>query len=113
AFTLHCSEAEDFMDYPWVTRAPREQDDGFARCSLMDVRLVADGPGRLAARLPPDHEFPWPLARDCDSYLREEELMHECVVRRDFARSMGVRAPAPPAAITRMLTPAMRVALFG
>ncbi len=98
--------------FVWRVDAMQCEREGFSRCCLMDVHLVPTSNGGWVADLPPNHEMPWPHARDCTSYLRAEELMRECVVRRDSARDAGVHMPPPPAPIQRELTPAMRVALF-
>jgi len=112
--TVHTAERLECCDYPYIVRTPREPDDGFARCSLMRIDLGQAGLNRSAMRalLPPDHEFPWPRARDCDAYLRAEELMRDCLLRKDSATRHKARMPAPPANIQRLMTPEMRVALF-
>ena len=98
--------------FVWRVDAMGCEREGFSRCCLMDVHLVPTPNGGWMADLPPNHMLPWPMARDCDSYSRAEELMRECVVRKASADEAGVRMPPPPAPIQRELTPAMRVALF-
>ena len=99
------------MGYPWRIDAPDCDREGFSRCCLMEVALTEHANG-WSAVLPPNHMLPWPHARDCLSYSRADELMRECVVRRDSARDAGEPMPPPPAGVQRELTSAMRVALF-
>lgn len=108
---MHNDTAVEHTDFPWRLDAYDCDREGFSRCCLMEVDLAEHANG-WSAVLPPNHLLPWPKARDCESYLRSEELMRECAVRRDSADAAGVRMPPPPACIQGELTPAMRVALF-
>ncbi len=99
------------MGYPWRMDAFDCDREGFSRCCLMEVDMVEHANG-WSAVLPANHLLPWPHARDCGSYSRAEELMRECVLRKDSADAVGERMPPLPAPIQTELTPAMRVALF-
>ena len=99
------------VGFEWRVDVMGCEREGFSRCSLMEVDLVPCA-GGWSADLPANHMMPWPHARDCKSYNRKEELMRECLVRRDSARAAGERMPPPPPCIQGELTPAMRVALF-
>lgn len=109
---LHKVDAEETMDYPWELRTHRPSDDGFARCSLMPVELRPDRGQDMKATLPHDHLFPWPLAKDCQAYVRSEELAHDLEVRRAHAKLIGAKLPTPPANIVSAMTARQRKALF-
>ncbi len=104
----------DYMDFPWRLEDKTVDRTGFSRCGIMGLSLVPIGrPARAwCGELPLNHNLEWPHARDCGGYLKAEELMRECVSRRDSARLHGVSMPTPPGYITMALTPEMRVALF-
>lgn len=108
----HRADAEETMDYPWVFRSPRPLLDGFARCSLMPVTLGKRDRYDYTAQLPHDHLFPWPCAKDCESYVRSEELTHDLALRRRHAKLVGTSFPTPPGHIVRSMSPATRKALF-
>lgn len=98
--------------FPWHVRAKREDGCEFARCSGTPVSLHMTNPDLWEATLPLDHEFNWPKPRDCNLYERKQELMNECILRRDSAKKCGVTMPPVPANVQKLLTPEMRVALF-
>ena len=108
---LNHDGAEDDMEFPWKLTDHGCDRGGFSRCCLMEVDLREAANG-WRGDLPENYDMPWPRARDCESYLRAEELMRECIVRRDSAKAHGVIPPAPPAHVQILMTPAMRVALF-
>ncbi len=99
------------MGFPWRLHGEDCGREGFSRCCLMEVDMTELANGWVAT-LPPNHRLPWPRARDCPSYSRVEELMRECVVRKESADRAGERMTPPPASVQMELTPAMRVALF-
>lgn len=105
--TLNSCDAEESMVYPW--RVEFEHGDphlmGQARCCLYPVLLTRDQDGLMRYRLPPNHELPWPVVRDCEGYDRSEELMRECELRRASAERHGIRMPTPPPNIQKELTP--------
>lgn len=103
---------EEAVAFPWRIDDFLCEREGFARCSMMDVRLEDDGPGSWVCVLPPDHELPWPVARDCEAYLRAEELMAECRMRKVSSEVAGERMRPPPAEVQRILTREMRLELF-
>jgi hypothetical protein len=111
-FHLDTADAEETYDYPWRTDFPTVDTTGYARCRIMNIVLTRRQDGILKAKLPLNHELPWPVTRDCQSYDRRSELMHECVVRQISAKAAGVRMSAPPRGIQQELTPAMRIKLF-
>lgn len=108
---LGAADAEERFQYPWRIDDHATDRDGFARCSLMQMTLATVTNGYWG-RLPPNHELPWPHARDCESYLQSEELMTECRTRAASAKAAGVPVPPPPAHITQALTREMRLELF-
>lgn len=97
--------------YTWRVDAMYCEREGFSRCSLMYVDLL-ENPAGWHAHLLPNHLLPWPVARDCPSYSRAEELMRECIIRKDSANQYSEHMPPPPRNIQMELTPDMRVALF-
>ncbi len=98
-------------EFPWRLDAVGCDRKGFSRCCLMEVDMVEHHNG-WSAVLPANHLLPWPQARDCESYSRAEELMRECVLRKNSADAAGEHMLTPPASIQMELTPAMRVTLF-
>lgn len=110
AHLMPCLEPAHYARFRVQTA--RSEGDGLPRCHIMPVKLSYLGGRCHHAVLPFDHELPWPVARDCESYMRKEELLAECMHRRDSAVRAGLRPKAPPGSVTRLLTPEMRVALF-
>lgn len=108
---LNSVGAEDIMDFPWRLDDRNCSRNGFSRCCLMEVDLQPDG-NALVGPLLDNHDMPWPRARDCNTYLRAEELMLECLVRKNSAKAAGKPMPTPPAHVQVLMTPEMRVALF-
>ena len=109
--SLNCVDADELMCYPYRVISPREENDGFTRCSLTPVYLNPHIRG-WTVDLPPDHELPWPKCRTCNSYDASEELFIEVKKRVASAIAAGVRPPPPPAYIQAKFTPAMRMELF-
>ncbi len=109
--TMYVDSAVQDTEFPWRLNVHDCNQEGFSRCCLMDVDMVPAANGWFAT-LPPNHRLPWPHARDCASYLRVEELMRECVVRKESADAAGERMTPPPMSVQMELTPAMRIALF-
>lgn len=109
---LHKADAEETMDYPWVFRSQRPDNDGFARCSLMPVMLKRESRYDMVVSLPHDHLLPWPLAKDCESYIRSEELIRDLAIRRAHAKMIGTTFPTPPANIVKAMSPRQRKEMF-
>lgn len=112
SFSLDRIDGEDRYDFPWRVDFKEVDTKPYARCCLNRIILTRNQDGLLRAKLPLNHELPWPRARDCESYDRKSELMHECEVRQLSAKAAGVRMAAPPKSIQQELTPTMRVKLF-
>ena len=108
---LSAFDAEETDDFPWYVADFKVDRTGFARCTITPVKFDG-GPYHMRGVLPPNHEMPWPHTRNCEGYLKTEELMRECVLRRDSARDHGISLPTPPGYVTRALNPEMRIALF-